>query len=245
MTHSEHSMDFSSWLKEHEKQNEHREKFTRALQTGDMETILYYTQDCSHINSQLNDMPPLHHAALHGQLDVVKYLVHQCGADINAPGTDATYPVLHAMLNPYTGSYRNKDIPNQDSIIDFLIAEGADLNFADQWYHRSPVYLAVEQQKHADTPDYSLALKFMTHGASPCIKWVDFEGYAPSHYPVDLIPDTDKNAPLRAIFEAAITDEERLERITEYQDIQRQQYRNEQYQNIQRKQQLMRACKRK
>ena len=245
MTLSERRMNFTSWLKEHAMQNEHREKFTLALQTGDMKTIREYTQDCSHINAQLNGMPPLHHAALHGQFDVVKYLVHQCGADVNTTGTDATYPALNAMLNPYTGSYKNKDIPNQDHIIDFLISEGADLDYADPWYYRSPVYLAVQQEQHADTPDYSLALKLIEHGASPCIRWHDHEGYEPSHYPVDLIPNTEKNTPLRAIFEDAISDEERLNRISEYKDTQTQLRRHEQHQNIQRKQKLIRSFKRK
>lgn len=239
MTESEGQIDLTELFKEYERQDRHRERFAKALQTGDIETIRDYTQDCSRINFQLIDMPPLHHAVLHGQFDVVKYLVQECGADVNTPGTDATFPALHAAI------WGRKNTPDRDLIIDFLITEGADLNYADPWYSRSVVYLALEEQKYAETPDYSLTFKLIKHGADPCIARSDFEGYEPPHYPVDLIPNTEENTQLRAIFEQNITDEERLERITEYQDTQRQQHRNAQHHNIQRKQQLMRACKRK
>ena len=239
MTESEGQIDLTELFKEYERQDRHPERFAKALQTGDMETIRDYTQDCSRINCQLIDMPPLHHAALHGQFDVVKYLVQECGADVNTPETNATFPALHAIISG------RKSTPDRDNIIDFLITAGADLNYADPWYRRSVVYLALEEQKYAETPDYSLTFKLIKHGADPCIASADFEGYVPLHYPVDLIPNTEENTQLRAIFEQHITDEERLERITEYQDTQRQQHRNAQHQNIQRKQQLMRACKRK
>ncbi len=82
-------------------------------------------------------MTPLLFAAREGNLDMARLLVDR-QADIERPSANGTRPLVVAITN------------NHIALSLFLLEKGADVNAADIFYKRSPLFAAVEMRD----PDY-------------------------------------------------------------------------------------------
>jgi uncharacterized protein len=83
-------------------------------------------------------MTPLLFAAREGNLGMARLLV-EARADVNRPSANGTGPLVVAITN------------NHIDLAMFLLDKGADLNAADAFYKRTPLYAAVEMRN----PDYT------------------------------------------------------------------------------------------
>jgi ankyrin repeat protein len=83
-------------------------------------------------------MSPLHFAARDGLLDMARVLV-EAGADLDRRSANGTGPLVAAITN------------NHIELALFLIEKGANINAADDFYKRTPLFAAVERRN----PDYT------------------------------------------------------------------------------------------
>jgi ankyrin repeat protein len=137
-------------------------------------------------------MTPLLYAARDGNLAMAKMLV-EAGADVNLPAANGTGPAVTAIIN------------NHIELALFLLDKGAEVNAADDFYKRTPLYAAVERRNPDYTRDTPLPLAdardpmdliktLLDRGADPNIRvnttpfrgfyqvsanWANFDGQTP------------------------------------------------------------------
>ena len=90
------------------------------------------------VPSPSGGMTPLLFAAREGNLEMARLLV-DARADVNRPAANGTAPIVVAITNNHIG------------LAMFLLDQGADLDAADPFYKRTPLYAAVEMRN----PDYT------------------------------------------------------------------------------------------
>jgi ankyrin repeat protein len=90
------------------------------------------------VPSPSGGMSPLLFAAREGNLAMARLLV-DAGAEVNRPAANGTAPIVVAITN------------NHIELAMFLLDKGADLDAADPFYKRTPLYAAVEMRN----PDYT------------------------------------------------------------------------------------------
>jgi ankyrin repeat protein len=83
-------------------------------------------------------MTSLMYAARDGNMEMARILV-EAKADLNKPSANGTPPIVDAIIN------------NHITLAMYLLEKGADVNAADRFYKRSPLYAAVEMRN----PDFS------------------------------------------------------------------------------------------
>jgi len=83
-------------------------------------------------------MTSLHFAARDGRLEMARILL-DAGADIDRRSANGTGPLVAAITN------------NHIELALFLVEKGADVNAADDFYKRTPLFAAVERRN----PDYT------------------------------------------------------------------------------------------